>query len=717
MPWPKDLALKKNLKLLILDKMMLLYVTNLDLILGHLDFGGYNWIFRLMWNCLLLKDRESNEKVAGPYYYTTLSGAASAFRLLYLLPGTRQDDVECLLVDSDLTAETESYEAISYVWGDASETTPIQINDSTLMVGTNLRCALLNLRLLDKPRVLWADAICINQQDTEEKIQQVSLMGDIYHTAKQTIIWLGDAVAVPETDDNTGMAFQVLNTLKEAANEVKNNPRIKVEPRKGELFRKLRFDSYAEHIFLQHTWWGRAWTAQEIVLAKDALFVSGRYQMGWDDFCDAVYHGIALDLTSWTQNLFGNNIESAVTAFHEVQALRRRFLEFTADRDGNNSADELLYYLIRTRHREATDPRDKVFSVLGLGSGKLKDVGIMPDYRSPVAEVYCDAARKLITVSGNLDVLGVCYPLKQSAVPGLPSWVPDWSQTEFIAKPLVTDAVGNPRTTHASRRLRANARWEDDGKTMVIQGHLVDIVSGLAAVQHEYDYSIWDVTDDEPAEEEEDTDSKGVRESFAEAWQALGEAFGEVKKIWPNVVAGVPHLEVYVRWEQFVEELKPTNPDPKASDPMTIYAKTLCTGAVIQGSGQTMEEAFQDWRKTLSPIRRLISWKVDKVPVLFKTWGFIGHVKSTWESYGEFAPYLAQVVERRLGTTSKGYLCLLPKGTLAEDQIVLVRGGRVPVVLRPRGDGSAQFIGEAYVHGIMDGEAFVEDSCLDIKLR
>lgn len=116
------------------------------------------------------------------------------------------------MYETSLVECTGSYEALSYVWGNASEKTPIQINGQTLEIGPNLRLALFNLRELDKPRTLWIDAICIRQACTNERNQQVAIMGEIYRQARRTVVWLGDEVKV-----ETKAAISMLEALAEDA--------------------------------------------------------------------------------------------------------------------------------------------------------------------------------------------------------------------------------------------------------------------------------------------------------------------------------------------------------------------------------------------------------------------------------------------------------------------------------------------------------------------
>lgn len=73
--------------------------------------------------------------------------------------------------------------------------------------------------------------------------------------------------------------------------------------------------------------------------------------------------------------------------------------------------------------------------------------------------------------------------------------------------------------------------------------------------------------------------------------------------------------------------------------------------------------------------------------------------------------------ERTLGACEKGYLCPLPRLIKTGDKLVILKGGRVPVIMRGWQDGSMELIGEAYVHGIMDGEVFMAEECTEMRIR
>lgn len=119
-------------------------------------------------------------------------------RLLKLLPHRdKTGPLQCSLIDYPLQHLTESnyhlYDALSYAWGSPEKSQSISIGNFNLPITPNLHAALLRLRDCFFERVVWADAICINQQDTQERNNQVQLMAKIYAMASRVIVWLGEA--------------------------------------------------------------------------------------------------------------------------------------------------------------------------------------------------------------------------------------------------------------------------------------------------------------------------------------------------------------------------------------------------------------------------------------------------------------------------------------------------------------------------------------------
>ncbi|KAF2461212.1 heterokaryon incompatibility, partial [Lineolata rhizophorae] len=83
------------------------------------------------------------------------------------------------------------YEALSYTWGDALDRHSIACEGKTIRVTANLLSALQHLRQPDVTRILWVDAVCINQGNIAERDAQVRMMGDIYRMAARVLVWLG----------------------------------------------------------------------------------------------------------------------------------------------------------------------------------------------------------------------------------------------------------------------------------------------------------------------------------------------------------------------------------------------------------------------------------------------------------------------------------------------------------------------------------------------
>jgi Heterokaryon incompatibility protein (HET) len=109
------------------------------------------------------------------------------FRLLKLLPGFDQDIVQCELITTAFD-NSPPYEAISYAWGDKNTLETIICDGQPLAITLSLAQGLRRFRQTQKPRILWADGICIDQVNEEEKGHQVAFMKNIYEQGSGTLI-------------------------------------------------------------------------------------------------------------------------------------------------------------------------------------------------------------------------------------------------------------------------------------------------------------------------------------------------------------------------------------------------------------------------------------------------------------------------------------------------------------------------------------------------
>ena len=121
--------------------------------------------------------------------------STDSIRVLYLLPGALDDNIYEELTEVSLS-QSPLYEALSYVWGSPIPADPISCHGKELLVTPNCIAAMRRLCDEKKRRVLWIDAVCIDQSSMDERNHQVRLMGDIYSNSKRVIIWLGEETTI-----------------------------------------------------------------------------------------------------------------------------------------------------------------------------------------------------------------------------------------------------------------------------------------------------------------------------------------------------------------------------------------------------------------------------------------------------------------------------------------------------------------------------------------
>ena len=148
--------------------------------------------------------RKASEQCVRPFQHAPLPNSGEEIRVLSLEPGTDNEPLSCSLHHVKLS-QKPAYEALSYMWGDASVQAMLHINGRAFPIAENLSCALFRIRQTTKPRSLWVDAICINQADIQEKSVQVAKMQTIFRDATMVLFWLGEAA------DDSDLAFDYMN--------------------------------------------------------------------------------------------------------------------------------------------------------------------------------------------------------------------------------------------------------------------------------------------------------------------------------------------------------------------------------------------------------------------------------------------------------------------------------------------------------------------------
>lgn len=403
-----------------------------------------------------------------PYTYQRLrkpEGDAGEFRLVTLLHGAQSDDIRVSISTHPLpgadpeweinSSDDISWQALSYTWGNLNEVENISVvqpdgrGGADLSVTRNLTEALRHLRYNDKDRLMWIDAICIDQADhdvaLEERVWQVRSMHQIYIRADGVVIWLG-----PEKDDSS-FALQCLQDLGLSIRV--NWWTSEITTPNGVPTKPMQFWRTCDHTarerqavtkLLERQYFDRVWVSQEFMLAQEAksMIVVGPRSISLDNFRKAI-HCMAL---------IGFSVQSP-NASHERDRLTRAVWM------AQKAYSDVPNLMFRTRASGCRDDRDKVYGNLGIMS--------MNGQRSLVEAIDIDYSTAN-TVGKTYYNFFVQYQRRYNTLrllmdSGLrqgrdirPTWMPDWRNDA----PATLDLTMETATSHL---VAAECRYLDDG--------------------------------------------------------------------------------------------------------------------------------------------------------------------------------------------------------------------------------------------------------------
>ena len=360
------------------------------------------------------------------YKYTPLHPNLPSFRLLKLHPHKDggEPGLVCELTLAYLGEGVKKYEAISYHWGTRgdmnNELIRIELDQKSFFISETVHDILKALQA-NKPRRLWIDFICIDQGNLDERSIQVTRMKEIFGHATSVIISLGPHGGQPASALSPSQRRGFL-------------PRFRTSRGPTNQARRLLSD-------LRHPWFSRIWVVQEVAAARNLrLLSSGRWlSMGTIQAqVDDVIRGptMAGDRRySYFRNIDTGLRNDLEVALKPCQSLFDIMMSFP------NSEFDLLPLLEKFRHFNATDPRDKVYALLGI-SKEVDAVELKPDYALSIAEVYTRTSKYFMRRYSNLSALsyvGISSPEDDFSDPEsrqqtgqarsettLPSWCPDW---------------------------------------------------------------------------------------------------------------------------------------------------------------------------------------------------------------------------------------------------------------------------------------------------
>ncbi|KAK0303159.1 hypothetical protein LTR01_008305 [Friedmanniomyces endolithicus] len=697
-----------------------------------------------------LGDRESSDADLAVFSYDALPPPSEGqyIRLTEILGElTDAGCVQCLLHHIRFDRDTPEYETLSYCWGTSSDVHIISCNGQRLRVTQTLHRAMHALLTPGKSRLVWIDQLCINQHDDAEKTQQVSIMRDIYQRSALTIAWVGNAdchtevalkaahrIAMAMTSDT------VVKTLKETHGGPWSAHSMDtfVEYRNGWGDAKpSRSEWTALSVLLGRPWFARMWVLQEVGVSGRVVVQCGDAQVDFDELMWAV--SIAILATA------GRKRQVAIGRGNVKKLM---FLSSLRQSEPSDASLGLLRLIEAAQSFGATDPRDKFFALYGLTNSDLPSLGLGADYSLPADWVYMQTVSTLMKDSGSLQLLElVNKPSKRS--PLLPSWVPSLEPSTLAVDSLSGSTWSEVFTIGRKMHRRLIAitlesrfpNWhtlDEDKRGEVIEQALDELGEDreaepqvpLLAASKASKLSTFTVEDSGALRlsaqlfDKVDQTSRALKVPLftgaeyhtlmdeAKTGKAVLQAYGGLFK---NLYRDVREYAQALTERDEMVMARDSTSYPTGEPLLIAYRKTLSAGSLLLNE-EDATEVFTEWRKLFKPAR-LMSKLGSSIGASggLAVMNLIVGGQTVSRNSDVFFAMIEVAWGRRLSWTENGYLALLPEEAVEGDLIVVLRGGRLPFVVRPQAHGF-RLIGPAYVHGIMNGEAYDEESCGDIRL-
>ncbi|KAI1141518.1 heterokaryon incompatibility protein-domain-containing protein [Hypoxylon sp. FL0543] len=449
--------------------------------------------------------------------YRPLSG--TRIRLIELEPGSFHEPIRCQLRHVDL-GDNPRYCALSYVWGGRDQMKNIEVNGRPFPVTLNLYDALWRFRQIqmeefawreellavrrytnrpigfwkweqnaldrresgpsDYPmeatfsgyiycQPIWVDAICINQQNIDEKNRQIPLMRSIYSLASTTVAWLGKPASLDE-EIHIGMMADAAEELYSLSEVLGEDAIDRLAPNNyGRTYLDTAY--YLLHITLTRPWFTRIWIVQEVVLSTRTILMIGDRL--------ASLEGLYCLLCAFTskENFWAlppmtclglshgclNNLVKIALRYGPRASCSQEIVKPTL-----NSFAHDLYSVLQMAilNKEATDQRDMIYGVLGMTRLPELPKYLVPDYETPYEIVFWRYFRFLIERTGDLR----CLQWKTEMLPNVPTWVPN-----------LKSVIPNLETS------RSTVFFSPDGRCMTVEGSRIGSCVKTVSFK-DYDY-------------------------------------------------------------------------------------------------------------------------------------------------------------------------------------------------------------------------------------
>lgn len=605
-------------------------------------------------------------------YEARLDSSQQEIRVLVLHPGNFNDPINCTLETVSLKSYLH-FNALSYVWGDSRLWGGIVLNGVPITVTRNLETALRHLRSHPKHHVnttatpLWVDAVCINQEDFDERNEQVRMMKDIYSLADRVVIWLGEGNA------DSDWALERFNdhSFRDSL------PSLGTDPR------RLTDDQVKASLILgrnlgRRPWWTRIWVLQEMVLAsKDPVLVCGAKDMLWAWYSAT---GPLMTLSNELHRVdrerwegIAKQVKSLpfiITSIYRWVRIRERYHQL-----GTIAFTEIFPALLSCR---ATDNHDLVYGTLGLASLE-ESMKITIDYRMPVEEVYREVmsiiwtsnpitslrgAQSIMWLGDDTEDEDEVSSVLTHTIPSFsfnfrggdgPSWIPDFAaQYDLESEPFSGSGLLGSGPWNVPEQVEIS----QDKRILRVRGIRLDVVDKAIHIPCFYSFS---------PDQTEPGDVNLLKSAEKMIMDGKQLSVPRSSHLYP--------LE-QLRHHQKIPEFLALAEDALASDPeldLNLLWEVLLERQELPQSwlsGQSQEEEDHEDIKTamLSPLVEGLDRRLSTRKVFITAYGFAGVGTANLEE---------------------------------EDILILPSGAACFYILRPASEGY-QMVGFAYVSGLMD---------------
>ena len=673
-------------------------------------------------------------------------------------------DIHFDALDSKLSCALEtfdfdthpSYICLSYTWGAAlvgseddesnkaanAKTWELNIKnkeeDGILYIQRNLfegLCQISKSVSAESTHYVWADAVCIDQDNLSERSSQVAMMGSIYSSAEKVVVWLGS-----DMTDFTNFAWFHSDHITSGYLIGKESDfiihRVDLDAPifMGFGIREEQWISYSNFVD-RRRWFKRAWVMQEIALAQRVDIFCGDQNLPWDNLVTFSCGIRCSDIVSYLKTL-KNSVDNEpvgddIWRLGLIRELCRHSGPDQGSHDddismrdilknyGATTAEERRYAFIRyllswIRPFDSSDPRDKIYGVIGIINKFLPEgLGpfISPRYDVEVENVYESAATYLLEHLPGLSILSMVEDRSRRKICSLPSWVPDFSSRQAEQSLQAQSSV----PCDASAGLSFSHSWSVEKSVLTVRGATLDTIAELGMPLA--------------------TPPRQPHESSAQLllWhlKTLDDALRLCLMLDVNYISGQGRIQAL--WRTLLADVH--------AFPMD-YGRYFCS-SILHGLGEAEVwdlEELKDAAKSLT--RRLVIFAGMQLPegdILTTLDQLEQYVKQRisepveWtqehktvrERIGlealEFDTLLQKAgIWRRVYVTTKGYIGLGPQSMEVGDEVWVVCGAKTLYVLRSKPKDCTTLegptiqqerdkftlVGETYLHGFMHGEAY-----------